>query len=101
LIKVVGAFYGTGINHYNIDYLHTSLHAEVDAVNHVPVCIKKKKKVIVFVFRTNKKGDNLMMAKPCTNCMHYIQHNLYNKGYKIHRICYTDENGNIQTTSNN
>ena len=61
--------------------------------------IRKRKKVIVFVFRTNKKGDSLLMAKPCPNCMQYIQHNLYCKGYKIHRICYTDEDGIIQTVN--
>jgi len=98
LIRVVSAFYGAGINYYNTDRKNTSLHAEVDAVNHVPFCYKKKKKVIVFVFRTNKMGNTLMMAKPCSNCMHYIQHNLCHKGYKIHRICYTDEDGIIQTS---
>ena len=88
-------FYGKGINYYNIDNKYRTIHAEVDAVNSLPIT-QKRNKVNLFVFRTNKKGDVLTMSKPCDNCMNYITKNLALKGYRLHRIYYTDFNGEIQ-----
>ena len=73
------AFYETGINYYNVDsnYLKTR-HAEVDVLQKLkPIKIKKKlKKINLLVYRTNKKGNNLMMAKPCINCLNYYKQNI-------------------------
>jgi hypothetical protein len=34
-----------------------------------------------------------MMAKPCDNCVKYIEKNIIQKGYILRRIYYTDEKG--------
>tara|TARA_Y100000389_G_C17450756_1_gene514621 strand:+ start:514 stop:792 length:279 start_codon:yes stop_codon:yes gene_type:complete len=87
-------FYGNGINYYNIDGKYNSIHAEVNAINKLPIN-NKRKKVNVFVFRTNKSGKVLTMAKPCDNCIKYIKQNLRIKGYRLNNIFYTDFNGYI------
>jgi len=99
LEKEISAFYGAGINIYNIDKNYTSLHAEVHAVQNLNFT-KKKTKVNLFVFRTNKTVSNLMMAKTCLKCINYINKNLTYKGYKLHRIYYTNEEGSIVTMAN-
>lgn len=97
LVKERHVFYGEGINHYNINPRDPTktIHAEVDAVNNLPITTKRKK-VNVFVFRTNNKGDKLMMAKPCDNCMKYIHINIRRKGYRLHRIYYTNWEGELE-----
>ena len=87
-------FYAKGMNYYNVDSNHSTIHAEVDAVNHLRYTTKKTK-VNLFVFRTNPKGNRLMMAKPCDHCMNYIYANVERKGYRLHRIYYTDWGGDI------
>jgi cytidine deaminase len=94
-------FYARGINHYNVVKQHSNvvkrhstIHAEVDAINHLRYTTKRTK-VNLFVFRTNPKGNRLMMAKPCEHCMKYIYTNIQRKGYRLHRIYYTDWDGDI------
>jgi hypothetical protein len=76
------------------------MHAEVD-------CVSKLKKsnncshINLFVFRTNNKGDKLMMAKPCENCIRTIDFTLKKKNYKLKKILYTNEDGNIVYLTNN
>lgn len=78
-------------------------HAEVDVIEKIKSLYhqkekknrKKLKKLNMIVFRTNKKGDSIMNAKPCKNCLNYMK-NIYKKGYKIQKIYYTDENSEIQ-----
>lgn len=78
-------------------------HAEVDVIEKIKSLYpqkekknhKKLKKLNILVFRTNKKGDSIMNAKPCQNCLNYMK-NIYKKGYKIQKIYYTDENSEIQ-----
>jgi hypothetical protein len=36
-----------------------------------------------------------MMAKPCSKCLRYIKKECRRKNYKIHRIYYTNEEGEI------
>ena len=86
--------YGKGIIYYNVDKNYRSIHAEVDAVNNLPFT-DKRNKVNLFVFRTNKKGNVLTMSKPCDNCMCYIHKNMALKGYRLHRIYYTDFEGDL------
>lgn len=87
-------FYGTGINYYNIDKNHSSIHAEVDAVYNLKRT-SKRTKINLFVFRTNKQGNILTMSKPCNNCLNYIHKNLGIKGYRLNKIYYTDFDGNL------
>lgn len=93
--KTISMFYAKGINHYNIDKNHNTIHAEVDAVKNLRNTITPIK-IDIFVFRTNKKATQLTMSKPCSNCLKFIHNNIYKKGYKLNRIYYTDFNGNLQ-----
>ena len=93
-------FYAKGINHYNVDCNNNlarkneSLHAEVDAINHLKYTYKKKK-VNLLVYRTNKMGDQLLSAVPCKNCYNHIIKELPKKGYKLNKIYYTTNSGTI------
>lgn len=87
-------FYGTGINKYNVDKKFGTIHAEVDAALKCPYQ-KKKKKVDIFVGRISKDGDKFLLAKPCCNCVKSLNYILKKKNYKINRIYYTEQNGNV------
>ena len=50
---------------------YKTIHAEVDAIKKLRYS-KTKKKIDILVFRTNLKGKELMMAKPCQNCINSI-----------------------------
>ena len=92
-------FYAFGHNQYNLtnkanENNYDCIHAEVDCVNH----LKKSEKTVcinILVFRTNNKGDKLMMARPCENCLKTIDFTLKKKNYKLKKIYYTDENSEI------
>jgi len=71
-----------------------NIHAEVDCVNHLKKS-EKIKPINLLVFRTNNKGDKLMNAKPCECCLKTIDFTLTRKNYKLKKLCYSDENGNI------
>ena len=83
-----------GINHYNIDTKFKSRHAEVDAVTKLRYS-EKQKQVTMLVFRTNNKGNKLLMAKPCDNCVRTIRKTLKYKNYKLkaNKCYYTDREG--------
>lgn len=71
-----------------------NIHAEVDCVNR----LKKSEKISTInlvVFRTNNKGDKLMNAKPCECCLKAIDFTLKRKNYKLKKLCYSNENGEI------
>jgi len=60
------------------DICSDCIHAEVDCVQR----LKKSQKncpINLIVFRTNNKGDKLMMAKPCQNCLNTIDLTLKKK----------------------
>ena len=78
-------------NHYPL-----TIHAEENACYKLPVNQNKKgKKIDIIVFRTNKKGETLSMAKSCDNCKYHIKTTLYNKNYKLRNFYYTDQEGQI------
>ena len=55
----------------------------------------KQKKVYLLVLRTNRRGDCLMMAKPCNNCIKKSTKLITDKGYKLKGILYSNENEEI------
>lgn len=86
-----------GINYYNINGSNDTIHAEVNCIENLKLYKHKKKiskliKVNVLVLRTNPKGNELLMAKPCINCAKYLEKNLYVNGFKLNSIYYTDKN---------
>ena len=56
---------------------------------------KKEKHINLIIFRTNSKGDSLLMSKPCNNCIKTIYSTLKYKNYKLKKIWYTDSNGDF------
>lgn len=96
-------FYSTGINQYNVsrrltsDNFYDSLHAEVDAIQKLPINKSKKKiKINVFVYRISRsKNHNLVMAKCCDNCYKTLYKVANEKNYRIKNIYYTNDNGQI------
>ena len=92
-------FYAFEHNQYNLNNKASKenkdcIHAEVDCVYR----LKKSEKpcpINLMVFRTNNKGDKLMNAKPCKNCLNTINFTLQKKNYILKKIYYTNENGNI------
>ncbi len=70
------------------------VHAEVDCVSR----LKKSGKInhiSLIVFRTNNSGTKLMNAKPCQSCVKTINITLKSKNYRLKKLCYSDENGEI------
>lgn len=95
LVKEGNVFYSIGYNQYNIDGKIKSLHAEVDAINHLKYS-EKTTKVIIVVYRINNAGTKFLMSKPCSCCMNYMRSQLKYKNYKLHRGYYSDNDGNFQ-----
>ena len=94
-------FYGIGYNKYNINLNSLNkhpqtVHAEIDACMKVRYT-NKVKKVSLLVIRTNPAGTKLLMAKPCNNCIENSKRILNNKGYKLTKIIYSNENGELIT----
>ena len=81
-------FYAFGHNQYN---KHNTIHAEVDCVNHLKK-MEKLTDISLIVFRTNNRGDSLLMSKPCNNCMRTIKQTLNWKNYRLKTLHYTDNN---------
>ena len=97
LLKSRAFYVSYGMNYYNVDNdIMKTRHAEVDCLQRLKQNPKRRyKKLNLIVFRTNKKGDALMMAKPCNHCLNYYRKNLNKKGYVLDNIYYTNENGKI------
>ena len=64
----------------NSQFKHTTpqvIHAEENAVNKLKVS-QNNKPIDIVVFRTNKSGNSLLMAKSCSNCK-YIMNKILKK----------------------
>jgi len=99
LRKIISVFYAFGHNQYNLNNKacaenKDNIHAEVDCVQR----LKKSEKIAhisLLVFRTNNNGIKLLNAKPCACCIKTIDFTLKQKNYKLKKLFYSDENGNI------
>ena len=94
-------FYEIGYNKYNINLRSLSthpktVHAEIDVCMKMR-CTKKVKKVNLLVVRTNPAGTKLLMAKPCNHCIINSKRILNSKGYKLNKIIYSNEEGELIT----
>lgn len=95
-------FIAQGTTNYDIDLgikrgmFPRTVHAEVDACMKLKVSHKKREeKVSLVVYRTNRKGDCLMMSKPCNNCIIKTHKILNSKGYQLKSIYYINTDGNL------
>ena len=67
-------------------------HAEVAAKKNLPLNYSNNKKTLnLLVIRINKNGD-LKNSKPCFKCITHLNRI---PGYKINKIYYSNENGQI------
>jgi len=87
----------TGINVYS-DYGTKSMHAEHNAINALLSFLSRKhvrkhKRVNIIVYRTDRRGEKLQMAKPCANCTRIIYDN--QGPYTVNRVYYTNRDGGI------
>lgn len=57
---------------------------------------RKKKKVDIIVFRTNKTASSLLCSKPCNNCIKGVYNTLYHKNYKLNKFYYVNYDGEIE-----
>ena len=93
--------YSSGINMYNTDlnsqfkkYVPQVVHAEENTVHRLKRS-EKNKPIDIIVFRTNKSGNDLLMAKSCSNCKNVMNRVLTKKNWKPRKLIFTDENGNL------
>ena len=97
-------FYSIGMNQYGVSKrlnnqnYYDSLHAEINALEKLPINRKNKMiKINVFVFRISRsKKKNLMLAKPCKNCYKSLYSISKQKNYKIKNIYFTNNQGIIE-----
>ena len=88
-INMGRVFYAKGINYYNLNGTINTRHAEVDEVQKLKKN-KKNKKVNIIVVRVSG-NKRFGCAKPCLNCINYMKENVIKKGYRIHRIYYSED----------
>jgi hypothetical protein len=74
---------------------HGTIHAEVDAMLKLPYQ-KKKTKISLAVYTTNRDGTKLCMSKCCQNCLKSIDIIAKKKNYIVKRIYYIDEKGELK-----
>jgi hypothetical protein len=79
------------MNYYNHD--GTSIHAERNLFDKLP-SQKKNKKINILVVRFTKMGA-LCMSRPCDKCIYFLSVFPQRKGYRIGKIYYSDQFGNI------
>ena len=86
--------YNTDLNTQFRNNIPQVVHAEENAVNKLKLS-EKNKPIDIIVFRTNKSGSDLLMAKSCTNCKRIMNKVLLSKNWKPRKLIFTDENGDL------
>ena len=81
----------------NIHYGCNSIHAEDMAIDKLPhINCKRRKKINILVIRitssSNSEKYKLVNSQPCKNCVEKMS---YIQGYKVKKIYYSNENGEI------
>jgi cytidine deaminase len=76
------------------------IHAEYDAINRLRPLKRKKhlQNINILVVRLSK-NNKLQSSKPCANCIKTMKILPEKKGYRIRNIYYSNENGDIVTSS--
>ena len=85
-----------GENHFRPTSEIKSIHAEHHAIQKLPQLPKKhhQKKVDILIVKTSKTGC-LGMSKPCIHCLMIMNDLAPKKGYRINKVYYTDDKGNL------
>ena len=89
-------YHSNGLNLYNINNdERKTIHAEVCAVEKLKFT-RNRKRINIFIFRTNNDGNKCNMARPCYSCIFKMYKICKYKNYTINHIYYTDWFGNVQ-----
>ena len=86
--------YNTDLNSKFKKCIPQVVHAEQNTVEKLRVS-EKKRFIDIVVFRTNKNGCDLLMAKSCANCKNIMNKVLVEKNWKPRKLIFTDENGEL------
>lgn len=87
--------YSIGINKYEIDKNHKTIHAEIDAIIKLNHNKKKTERINIIVLTTNKKGDKLIKSECCNNCIHSLFIMSSKKNYIINKIYYMNDKSEL------
>ena len=84
----------------DVDGNVAGIHAEHDAINKLKPLNRRKhlQNINLLVIRISK-NNLLHSSKPCANCIEIMKTLPQKKGYRIDKIYYSDENGNIVKSS--
>jgi hypothetical protein len=85
----------TGINKYEMNMNHGTVHAEVDALIKLPYSKTRNQIINLAVYTTSRDGSKLLMSKCCNNCIKSINIISKRKKYIVKRIYYINEMGNL------
>jgi len=88
-----------GINHYITNRKYPSIHAEIDAISKLRPCKNKIIRLNLVVIRLNPYTSELRNSKCCIECLYYLNKKLQRRGYKIHKLYFSDQNGKIIKSS--
>ncbi len=78
------------------------MHAEQNALSKLPSLKPTNNPNIIHLLVIRVSGKYKMQSsKPCSLCLQTMIHMPQKKGYKIHRIYYSNENGEIVNTTLN
>ena len=93
--KIIPLSYG--MNQY---FSSKTIHAECDAINHLPPRRKtSRNKIINLVVIRTSKNKKVSISKPCLHCMNFLCSKPQMRGYQINKIFYSDQLGNIIESS--
>lgn len=74
-----------------------SIHAEMNAVNKLPKYNKKLKKNLLLISLRYGKDGKMRNAKPCRECVKYVNKQVQIRGYNLKTVIYSTNDGLIKT----
>ena len=86
--------YNTDMNIHFRNQIPQTIHAEENTVHKLKTS-EKNKPIDIVVFRTNKNGSSLLMAKSCDNCKRIMKKVFLLKNWKPRKLIFTDDNGQL------
>tara|TARA_Y100000389_G_scaffold186336_1_gene206595 strand:+ start:1730 stop:2104 length:375 start_codon:yes stop_codon:yes gene_type:complete len=89
------------ISENNLD-ISNSYHAEVSALNKLPFNSRKKKiNIDLVVIRVSRANTKMSCSMPCIGCINYMLNVIPIRGYRIKKIFYSTDEGEMKETTLN
>ena len=86
--------YNSDLNRHFKNQIPKVIHAEENTVHKLKTS-EKNKPIDIIVFRTDKKGNDLLMSKSCDNCKNIMNKVLLSKNWKPRNLFFTNDIGEI------